>query len=301
MYFTQTSDGYHLKDHGGGFDSDLKNHWIDSIASHECTLRTEYLMSPDVKKNYPKTKFIFDLGFKQKLLSSLSGYLIHPVLSFQKFICSFNGSEHVSRKLLVAALHRWRYFNLKTCSKNLQFTVDKLDGHLADYLDPGRHRFYRPFFIGAGSPGFFDEIYSFGHVRDDHASNIYNLEHQLTSSFLHLVSESMATSYYPFVTEKFLYSVVTRGLFLSYAQPGWHDHLERYYGFRKYNKIFDYRFDTVQNPIERLVELMSMIAKFSVLSSDDWRDLYEMEIDTIEHNYDHYFSGNYRRKLFDVE
>lgn len=67
--------------------------------------------------------------------------------------------------------------------------------------------------------------------------------------------------------------------------------------FRKYDKIFDYRFDSVQNPVERLVELMSTLAKFSVLSPEDWRDLYEMEIDTIEYNYDHYFSGSYLETL----
>jgi hypothetical protein len=57
--------------------------------------------------------------------------------------------------------------------------------------------------------------------------------------------------------------------------------------------LFDYRFDAIQNPVERLVELMTMISKFSVLSSDDWKDLYLLEQDTIEYNYDHYFSKDY--------
>ena len=94
--------------------------------------------------------------------------------------------------------------------------------------------------------------------------------------------------------------MVTRGLFVAYAQPGWHEHLERYYGFRKYDKIFDYGFDEIQNPVERLVDLMSMISKFSVLSRDDWRDLYEMEIDTIEYNHDHYFSKKYIKQFEQV-
>jgi hypothetical protein len=111
----------------------------------------------------------------------------------------------------------------------------------------------------------------------------------------------MATSYYPFVTEKFLYSIVTRGLFLSYAQPGWHDHIEKYYGFKKYTKLFDYRFDTIQNPVERLVELMTMISKFSVLSTDDWYDLYLLQLEEIEYNYDHYFSGDYLKCLKQYE
>jgi hypothetical protein len=103
----------------------------------------------------------------------------------------------------------------------------------------------------------------------------------------------MATSYYPFVTEKFLYSVVTRGLFLAYAHPGWHAHLEKYYGFKPYTRIFDYRFDNIGNPVERLVELMTMISKFSKLSKQEWHELHEIERDTIDYNYDHYFSQNY--------
>jgi len=40
-----------------------------------------------------------------------------------------------------------------------------------------------------------------------------------------------------------------------------------------------------------------MISKFKNLSVDDWRDLYLLEQDTIEYNYDHYFSKKYLKKL----
>jgi hypothetical protein len=293
-----SSDSYELADYGDGFDKELKNHYLDSLRQL-CRVRCEYRIDEVLQSTYPNIRFEFS-PFKFKLLGSFKDYKQHPQLKFDRFLCSFNGSDHVGRKFLVAALHRWGYFDDKTCSKNFAFTLDKIDGHLEDYLDQPQHRFYRKFFIDESSAKFFASTSGFGHVRFDHANNIYNLENKLTSSFLHVVSETMATSYYPFVTEKFLYSVVTRGLFVAYAQPGWHDHLERYYGFRKYSKIFDYKFDGIQNPIERLIELMSMIAKFSVLSSDDWRDLYEMEIDTIEYNYDHYFSENYIKQLEQV-
>jgi hypothetical protein len=36
-----------------------------------------------------------------------------------------------------------------------------------------------------------------------------------------------------------------------------------------------------------------MISKFGTLSVDDWSDLYLIEQDNIEFNYDHYFSGDY--------
>jgi hypothetical protein len=289
-----------LIDHIGGFDENKSNRILQILnQSADCSrVVWHQCLDSSMTSIYPNIAIEFDADLQNQLnLKHFHDYRFHPELTFKKFLCSFNGSAHVSRKLLVSILNRFGWFDPETCSKNFQFSTAKIDGHLADYLDSDRHRYYRRFFIGEQNGNFYDAIYSFGHVQYDHAHNIHNLETKLTSSFLHIVSETMATSYCPFVTEKFLYSVVTRGLFVAYAQPGWHDHLERYYGFRKYARVFDYRFDSIQNPVERLIELMSMLSKFSLLSSDDWRDLYEMESDTIEHNYDWYFSKKYIKYL----
>lgn len=301
---TEVPEKIFFGDHIGGFEKDLSNRIFDNLNEyaqrHNRILKvsTHQRLSQQIKSKYQNLSISFSPQAQIKInLGHFLQYKQHPILSFKNFVCSFNGSAHVSRKLLTAVLSRFDWFNTETCSKNFVYNVDILDGHLRDFLDPDQHRLYRKFFIGNDNPAFFEKQHSFGHVRFDHKKNIYNLEDKISQSFLHIVSETLATSYYPFVTEKFLYSVVTRGLFLAYAQPGWHDHLERYYGFKKYNKIFTYGFDQIQNPVERLIELISMISKFSVLSPDDWRDLYEMEIDTIEYNYDHYFSGRYRNTL----
>lgn len=284
---------HQVLDHADGFGSDLKCAKFDSILTvNSRGIVCEYVVDDTVLQQYPGLEFKINLDVRKKILNTLVDYKCHPYLNFKNFICSFNGSPHVSRKLLVSALNKFNWFDREYSSKNFSYSTDILDGHIVDYVAE-RVNYYRKFFIGDKSEDFFQTINSFGHVRFDHRNNIYALEHKLTESFLHVVSETMATSYYPFVTEKFLYSVVTRGLFLAYAQPGWHTHLEKYYGFKPYIKLFDYKFDTILNPVERLVELMSMIAKFSILSTDDWRDLYEMEKDTIEYNYEQYFSGNY--------
>lgn len=285
-------------DHMGGFDQTLRCRILDVLnQSQNLTVHTEYILDECVKNQYRNLDLRFDIDLWKtgNYADSFLGYTTHPEIDLQNFICSFNGTAHVSRKLLTSALHKFGWYNPAYCTKNFSFSSDVISGHVKDFV-PDTERFYKKFFA-SDDIDFFQSTNSFGHVQYNHDKNIYNLEHKITSSFLHIVSETMATSYYPFVTEKFLYSVVTRGLFFAYAQPGWHDHLENYFGFRKYNKIFDYRFDEIKNPIERLVELMSMIAKFSVLSADDWKDLYEMEIDTIEYNYDHYFSGDYLKIL----
>jgi hypothetical protein len=291
-----------LIDHLGGFDANGNNPILsqidDALQGRTRRIWHVQVLEDWIRPSYQNLDIRFDFRNQyQRLWKPFETYNIHPEQQHRNFICSFNGSDHVCRKMLVAILKRMHWFDPGTCSKNFTYDVDTLDGHIQDFLDPEQCRFYRKFFIDADSQNFGKNRFGFGHVRYDHAINIYNLEHKITDSFLHIVSETLATSYHPFVTEKFLYSVVTRGLFLAYGQPGWHDHLQRYYGFRKFDKIFDYNFDSIQNPVQRLVALMSMISKFSVMSSDDWRDLYDIEMDTIEHNYDWYFSKKYIKHL----
>ena len=296
-----------FEDHMGGFNSNLHNDILDSIdTDSETIVVTEYILDQTVKNNYKNIKFQFNLNFKQRLFNTLSDYANSDSakINYKNFVCSFNGSRHVSRELLVSALHTFGYFNSAYCSKNFISSIDVIDGHIFRYVSDN-DRFYRKFILNDDSNKFLQTVNSFGrgHFNNDfktifdHRSNVYNLESKLTESFLHIVSETVATSYVPFVTEKFLYSILTRGLFLSYAQPGWHAHIEKYYGFKLYTNLFDYRFDTIQNPIERLVELMTMVSKFSKLSFSDLYDLYLLELDTINFNYDHYFSKNYLKIL----
>jgi hypothetical protein len=293
---TKINDPIAIIDHLNGFEKNLYNPILDYLNQNfnSITVSTNYVFNDLIKSLHSNLNFVFD---HTSLIAQLSGFTQHKEIEYKNFLCSFNGSPHVSRKLLASILNRFGWFNQMYCSKNFSYSTDILDGHISDYVGDSNN-FYRKFFISDCSEDFFQTVNSFRYSEyTTPASNIYNLESKLTESFLHIVSETMATSYYPFVTEKFLYSIVTRGLFLAYAQPGWHAHVEKYYGFQRYTRLFDYRFDTIENPIERLVELMSMIAKFSILSPDDWTDLYELEKDTIEYNYNHYFSGDYLNML----
>jgi hypothetical protein len=252
-----------------------------------------YIVDQTIKNLYPNIEFVFVYftGFDQ-----FYQYNTHLAQDFKNLLCSFNGSDHIGRKLLLSTLHRWGWFNKDYSTKNIVYSADQIHGHLQELVGD-KANFYSKFILDHNANEYHQSIVTVNYDKHDHLSNIQNLESRLTESFLHLVSETLPTSYYPFVTEKFLYSVVTRGLFLAYAQPGWHAHLEAYFGFKNYTKLFDYQFDNIQNPVERLIELMSMISKFSMLTLDDWRDLYLLEQDTIEYNYDHYFSQNYLKYL----
>lgn len=291
-----------LGDHLDGFNIDLSNRLFDHISQHvdQIEIWADLVFNEKVQKKYPKIKFRFGFKYAYEMIwSSFEQFTTHPDIDYKNFICSFNGGNHVSRQLLVSILEKFGFFNTAYCSKNFTTSNEVISGHLDQYV-PDREIFYNKFFT-PNSEEFMNTLYSFGPNRlqtlNRHATNINTLAPLLTQSFVHVVSETMATSYYPFATEKFLYSVVTRGLFVTYGQPEWHNYVEKYYGFKKYNKIFDYRFDSISNPVERLVELITMISKFSRLTPAEWTDLYHLEQDTIEYNYNHYFSGDYIKCL----
>ena len=286
-----------LKDHLGGFEKQLYNVHLYKFDAYAKKLDiigdvvvTSFL-DERVQKKYSNLNIKYSVP--KQLWNSFENYNIHPDLNYKNFICSFNGSGHVSRQLLTSILNKFGYFVKGYCSKNSKQLGNEIDEHITYYVE--NTEFYNKFFDCTDE--FNQQINSFGHVRFEHDKNIYNLENKLTQSFLHIVSETMATSYYPFLTEKFLYSIVTRGLFLTYAQPGWHAHIEKYYGFKLYTKLFDYRFDSIINPVERLVELMTIIGKFSKLTPHEWHDLYLLEQDNIEFNYNHYFSKDCLKSL----
>jgi len=297
-YLTKINDTqYCLSDHADGFDSSLRNVYLDSITA-PATVQTEYILDQRVKDNYPHLTFSIDYKMKKQILGTLGDYNIHPDLAFTNFLCSFNNSYHVSRALLTGLLNCYGWYKTDYVSKNFTTSAASIDGHVADYVG-NKSGFYCKFFTT--SEEFHNTTNQFGEViKFAHGKNIHNIEHKLTNSFVHLVSETNSTSYYPFVTEKFLYSVVTRGLFVAYAQPNWHKHIEQYFGFKLYTKLFDYQFDSVTNPIDRLLELVAMLSKFSHLSTSDWHDLYQLESNTIEYNIDNYRSRRYFKGLENV-
>ena len=291
-----------VTDHLGGFDPMMNCDVLAQLVEQGANvIQTEYIANDQVNAHYPELdiKFNLDLYLEGNFFNQLHGYTMHPEIDYKNFVCSFNGSAHIARKLLVASLQQFGYYNPDYVSNAFEFTVDNIDGHIYELVGD-RSRYYRKFFVGDGIDKF-EKKNAFDYNSFQHQSNIVALESRLTQSFVNIVSETLASSYHPFVTEKFLYSVLTRGLFVAYAQPGWHKFLEQKFGFQLYNKIFDYQFDLIANPVERLISLLCMLSRFQQLATDDWRDLYHMEQDAIEYNYDHYHSRAYQRCLAQYE
>lgn len=295
-----------LEDHIGGFDADLKNVLLEKANTQAREQNQigqvvlDFPVDDRIKSLYPNLEISHQ--HCDLIWSPFESYRIHPEVSFSNFICSFNRSGHVSRQLLLSALGRRGWFDSGYSSKNFVFDIESVQGHIKELVGD-RDRLYNRLFTTESDKDFYSNIFEIGDIESvggathGHKGNMLQLETQLTQSFVHVVAETLGTSYYPFITEKFLYSVVTRGLFVAYAQPQWHHYLEKFYGFVSYRRIFDFEFDKILCPVARLDSLMCMLSKFENLSTHDWHDLYLLESDSIEYNYDHYFSRNYLKCL----
>ncbi len=297
-----------IADHKGGFDKNFYNPILAKLNNYAASQGFQYTIytweyyTPNIKALYPNIKFVMSMELfrAHNSLVKLNAYKQTKDLCFEKFLCTFNGAGQPGRIILLSALNKLGMFDADTCGKNFIIHPGQVDGVLDELLTE-RGRFYRKFFVDTESD-FGNLIVKFGNYGE--WSDKFNWENIHTSTsdvisrcFVNLVSESAATSYYPFVTEKFLLSVISRGLFVAYAQPGYHKHLDDLYGFKPYTALFDYSFDDITNPVERLIGVLTMLSKFQNLKTYDWHDLYQLEIDTINYNYDHYFSGNYIKNI----
>lgn len=296
---------YRILDHLNGFDMHLSNRLLSDLdrwsQDNKTIVHTEYILDDSIRDRYPNLSLRFDLEtFGESHFSpTMLKYTQHPELNFKNFLCTFNVKPHVSRQLLVSMLDRFDLFDRSISTKHFSFEIQRLNDHIR-YLSGSEDRLYNKFFsrsVEFATSEIKPDVYKGRPNLAPIPEDMDFLVPRISTCFLHLVSETVAETYIPFVTEKFLFSVISRGLFVSWAQPGWHKLLSQKLGFRLYDRIFDYDFDSVQNPIKRLLTLTMMINKFRHLDSRDWHDLWLIEKDNIEYNYEHYFSGDYLKKV----
>lgn len=247
-------------DHLGGFTQDYYNEPLSCLPPGT-TVYLEYLLPDYVKDKYPTLDFVFDAE-TMIIGNHLTEIVTYPEMSGAPrthFLCSFNGSYHLSRGLVVTELYRRKWFNASTCTK----------GFSMPNLDP--------------TPG---HINLFDYKNLDLQHNITVLSPIIQQCFVQLVSETVAESYVPFVTEKILFPCLNNTLWLAYAQPGYYQWVEKHLGFRRFS-VFDYSFDSVQDPTQRLTVLLDMLAPFEHMSPVQWQEIYAQEADTIAYNFEH--------------
>lgn len=285
-----------LSDHLTGFDNNYQNFLLSGINKKYKGYNVFYghPLPLQVIKKYMNINFIFDNRDVEHLrwFKKPKGHDLKPILKtkISDFLTCFNGVGHISRILLCSILHKMDLWNNNTCTKNFMTTNDTLSGLVNYYVNGNdEERLYWKFFK-SDNPEFLQKIITKDYINGNFHHNFSVIYSAMHSSFLTIISETVGSSYVPFVTEKYIQCIATKNLFLGYAQPLWHDCIVKQHGFKLYTKLFDYKFDCIENPIHRLIQLIEMISKFKHLSNLDLHDLYCLEQDTLDYNYDHYRS-----------
>lgn len=275
----QLNEGvWQLDDHLLGFDRQGHNQMLSSIESAE--IRTEYILPDWVKQRYPQHTFKFDAELmirNNHFINAIESDVEPASLMFDNFLCCFNRSLNAGRQWLVKELFERKLFNSKFCSKGFVIPQQKFDAEI--------HNFLKLIVMqGTGN-------------SVDVCSNLAELSPLISSSFINLVSETVPESYVPFPTEKFLFPVLNKRLWVAYAPPGYHEFLTDVLGFQLYDAFFDYSFDKITDPKQRLTTMLDEIEPYSKLSDRAWNSIYKALESTIEHNYHWAKTGQFINRL----
>lgn len=250
-------------DHLGGFDSAGYNKVLAGIPAGS-TVYIEYNLPVHIKRQYPHIDIKFDsqLMVQNNFLKKYPAEYNPDPKSIINFVCCFNHSYHTGREYLVAKLIENNWFDFDYCTKG--FVLDEY---------PNTTDAYQRIHIVSGND------------KNDLESNLQTLAPMIQKSFVQIVSETVSESYIPFVTEKLLFPIANKTLWLAYAQPGWYQQVEQLWGFRKH-RCFDYSFDNIQDPVHRLDALIDVLRPFSTMSLEQWQSVYQHEQETIEYNFE---------------
>lgn len=122
------------------------------------------------------------------------------------------------------------------------------------------------------------------HIQDTHLNLVAE------SEWMYLEESSPYDCFdYPYLTEKTYRNFFYKKVFILVGQPYSLKELQRQ-GFKTFHPFIDESYDSVENPIERMVLALSELRKFCNKSEDEMIKFYKDIDEVLEFNYNHYMS-----------
>ena len=278
-----------MNDHCNGFDIDGENKILRTIDTwakdKDVTVWLHQYLTEGVRRLYPNVTVKFDVDLQDALnFYRYSKFDADVDNTFEHFITCFCGKGYDGRHILSAELISEGMWDWETCTRNFDLTdtgyiYKKYDRNMPIVNEDDTYK-----------------THSIDYVPLEQLYNLNVLHQSIATSFINVVSETESSKHYPFVTEKFLFPILTNTLFVAHAQLGWHKQIRDIYGFQLY-PIFDYTFDDIANPVDRARALVNMLKPFQHLSKQEWIDLTKSQEHVILYNNKHLRSGNYLQSM----
>lgn len=306
--FDSSMGRVYIKDNLGGFDKNLENpilRHINDHAQNEIEVQIHYYATDELRSKYPNLAIIgvagmMSLNSATSVVQDFHNYNYKFSNSIPtNYLCSISGSYSIGRALMCCGLEKTKLLTNGFFSKPFTIDIDQIDQFIIDQCGEDE-RYYRKFFINDDGIDFYQKEHTIGDYvkasylmtnRVNYTTVMEQLSSAISSSFITLISESHPESYLPNISEKELYPSFNKKLFLVYGQPGWYKHVQATFGYKPYSKIFNHDFDLIENPVIRAAMIIWELNKYANLSKLDWHDLYLIEKDSIEFNYDLLRSG----------
>ena len=117
------------------------------------------------------------------------------------------------------------------------------------------------------------------------------------SSLLYLVTETLAQGQRLHLTEKTFKPICMRMPFVLAGTQGSLRYL-RSYGFRTFSHVWDESYDDEPNDVLRMERIASLIVSLDELPRSAKQELFFECLETVEHNYRHFYDGTFERILW---
>ena len=121
---------------------------------------------------------------------------------------------------------------------------------------------------------------------------------QSADSLLYLVTETVANGRRQHLTEKTFKPIALGMPFIIVGTAGSLEYL-RSYGFKTFGHLWDESYDTIEDPHKRIRSIAGVLQGLCDLSVTERIELYKAALPTIEHNYNHFYSGGFEAVLWD--
>ena len=121
---------------------------------------------------------------------------------------------------------------------------------------------------------------------------------QAADSLLYLVTETVADGRRHHITEKTFKPIALGMPFVLVATAGSLEYL-RSYGFKTFGHIWDESYDTIADPHQRIAAVASLLKTLCDLSTEERIALFHLCLETIEHNWNHFYGGGFEKILWD--
>ena len=117
------------------------------------------------------------------------------------------------------------------------------------------------------------------------------------SSLLYLVTETLAQGQRLHLTEKTFKPICMRMPFVLAGTRGSLRYL-RSYGFRTFGHVWDESYDDEPNDVLRMERIANLIVSLDELPNSAKQELFFECLETVEHNYRHFYDGTFERILW---